>query len=155
MITRAEYLKQLKELTDEIRKKDESERSWEDKYYLWHEKVMTSPLDSPYDVGEEREFYDGKSLANNEIKDGFGNDFPEWFREAGLHFGEKCKMVDKEVYTLVGMSETFEDYYYIVKDENGRTFKHSCVGGGGPCLTPTPLGRGTPGTPLPIGSMET
>lgn len=38
MITRAEYLKQLKELTDEIRKKDESERSWEDKYYLWHEK---------------------------------------------------------------------------------------------------------------------
>lgn len=46
MITRAEYLKQLKELTDEIRKKDESERSWEDKYYLWHEKVMTSPLDS-------------------------------------------------------------------------------------------------------------
>lgn len=119
--------KQLKELTDEVRKKDESERSWEDKYYLWHEKVMTSPLDSPYDVGEEREFYDGKSLANNEIKDGFGNDFPEWFRKAGLHFGEKCKMVDKEVYTLVGMSETFEDY--IVKDENGRTFKHSCVGG--------------------------
>lgn len=128
MVTRAEYLKQLKEMTDEIRKKDPSERTYEERWYLWQEKVMTDPPDAPYDVGEEREFYDGQSLANNEIKNGFGKDFPTWFREAGLHFGEKCKMPDDKVYTLVGMSETFEDYYYIVVDEDGKKSYHTCVG---------------------------
>lgn len=128
-MTREGYLKELKETADKIREKDPSERTWEDRWHLWLEKVINDPPDSPYDIGEEREFFDGNALANNEIKDGFGGYFPEWFREAGLHFGEKCRMADEKVYTLVGMSETFEDYYYIVKDENGKTIKHSCVGG--------------------------
>lgn len=128
MVTRQEYLKQLKEMTDEIRKKDPSERTYEERWYLWQEKVMTAPPDSPYDCGEEREFYDGKALANNEIKSGFGNDFPKWFREMGLHFGEKCRMADGKEYTLIGMSETFEDYYYIVEDEKGNKSYHTGVG---------------------------
>ena len=43
MVTREEYLKQLKEMTDEIRKKDPSERTYEERWYLWHEKVMNDP----------------------------------------------------------------------------------------------------------------
>lgn len=126
MVTREEYLKQLKGMTDEIRKKDPSERTYEERWYLWHEKVMNDPLS--YDCGEEREFYDGQSLAANEIKSGDGSDFPEWFREMGKHFGKKCVSMDGETYTLVGMSETFEDYYYILQKEDGTKSHHSCVG---------------------------
>lgn len=109
--------------------KDPSERTHEERWYVWQYKVMTSPPDAPYDVGEEREFFDGNALANNEIKSGFGNDFPEWFREAGKHFGQKCKVpCDDKIYTLIGMSETFEDYYYIVVDENGKKHYHTGVG---------------------------
>lgn len=128
MVTREEYLKQLKGMTDEIRKKDPSERTYEERWYLWHEKVMNDPPDTPYDCGEEREFYDGQSLAANEIKSGDGSDFPKWFREMGKHFGKKCVSMDGETYTLVGMSETFEDYYYILQKEDGTKSHHSCVG---------------------------
>lgn len=128
MTSRVQYLKQLKEKTDEIRKKDPSERTYEERWYLWHEKVINDPPDAPYDCGEEREFYDGASLARNEIKTGFGDDFPEWFREMGKPFGRKCISMDRETYTLVGMSETFEDYYYILQREDGSKCYHSCVG---------------------------
>lgn len=128
MTSRIQYLKQLKEKTDEIRKKDPSERTYEERWYLWHEKVINDPPDAPYDYGEEREFYDGASLARNEIKTGFGDDFPEWFKEMGNHFGQKCVSMDRETYTLVGMSETFEDYYYILQREDGSKCYHSCVG---------------------------
>lgn len=37
-------------------------------------------------------------------------------------------MQDDKVYTLVGMSETFEDYYYILQKEDGSRSYHSCVG---------------------------
>lgn len=128
-MSKDEYLDQLKEITDEIRKKDPSEHTWEDKWYLWQEKIRTSPPDFPYDVGEERYFYDGKALANNEIKNGFGDDFPKWFQEAGNNFGKKCIAPDNEIYTLIGMSETFEDYYYILQDDEGKKHFHTCVGG--------------------------
>lgn len=109
--------------------KDPSERTYEERWYVWQYKRMTAPPNTPYDVGEEREFFDGNALANNEIKSGFGNDFPKWFREAGKHFGQKCKVsCDDKIYTLIGMSETFEDYYYIVVDENGKKHYHTGVG---------------------------
>lgn len=127
-MNRQEYLKQLKEITDKIRKKDPSERTYEERWYLWHEKVMNDSPDAPYDYGEEREIYDGQSLANNEIKTGFGNDFPKWFQEMGLNFGKKCTTIDGTVHTLIGMSETFEDYYYILEDESGKKTYESCVG---------------------------
>lgn len=128
MVSREEYVKQLREITDKIRKKDPSERTYGERWYLWHEKVMNDSLDAPYDCGEEREFYDGQSLASNEIKSGDGNDFPEWFQEMGNHFGRKCVSIDGETYTLVGMSETFDDYYYILQREDGSKKYHSCVG---------------------------
>lgn len=43
-------------------------------------------------------------------------------------FGKKCVSMDGETYTLVGMSETFEDYYYILQKEDGTKSHHSCVG---------------------------
>lgn len=123
-----DLLKKIQERTDKIRKKDPSERTYEERWYLWREKVINDPPDAPYDYGEERKFYDGQSLAANKIKAGDGSDFPEWFREMGNHFGEKCKVVDGKTYTLVGMSETFEDYYYILQKEDGTKSYHSCVG---------------------------
>lgn len=50
------------------------------------------------------------------------------FREMGNHFGKKCISMDGKIYTLVGMSETFEDYYYILQKEDGAKSCHSCVG---------------------------
>lgn len=122
------YNEQLKEITDAIRAKDPSERTYEDRWYLWLEKTRNAPLDAPYDVGEEIEIYDGQKLASNQIKSGMGPDYPEWFREIGNHFGEKCRMPDGKVYTLKGVSETFEDLYYIVESEDGKRSHHTCVG---------------------------
>lgn len=65
------------------------------------------------DEGEEIDIYDGDGLANNLIKDGFGNDFPDWIQELGNHFGQQCTIRDEE-YTLLGISYTYFDYYYIV-----------------------------------------
>lgn len=69
-----------------------------------------------------------KSYANNEIKDGFGRDFPVWFRNMGNLFGKQVKMDDGNIYTLIGMSYTYLDYYYILKDVNNRKSMWSCVG---------------------------
>lgn len=128
MTTRKEYLNHLKRETDSIRAKDPSERTYEERWLLWHEERMKAPVDAPYDCGEEREFYDAEALLSNQIKDGCGKDFPEWFREMGKHFGKKCVSIDNEQYTLVGMSETFEDYYYILQREDGSKCHHTCVG---------------------------
>lgn len=127
-MTREEYKKELKTLTDEIRKKDPSERTYEERWYLWQEKVLNSPLGAPHDCGEEREFYDAQELISGKIKNGFGNDFPKWFREAGINFGKRCITPTKELGTLIGMSETFDDYYYILEMEDGTKHKFSCVG---------------------------
>ena len=54
---------------------------------------------------------------------------PEWLQEIAKHIGEKCKLVmDNKIYTLIGISETNEDYYYYVKDNNGNKHLSSCVG---------------------------
>lgn len=53
---------------------------------------------------------------------------PEWLQEIANHIGERCKLVGhKEVYTLIGISETNEDYYYCIKDSNGNKHLSSCV----------------------------
>lgn len=128
MTAREKYLNRLKRRTDPIRAKDPSERTYKERWLLWYEERMNAPADAPYDCGEEREFYDGEALLNNKIKDGNGKDFPKWFREMGKHFGRKCISMDNERYTLVGMSETFEDYYYILQREDGSKCYHTCVG---------------------------
>lgn len=45
-----------------------------------------------------------------------------------LHIGEKYKDCRGKEVTLIGMSETNEDYYYVVEDSNGQKLFKSCVG---------------------------
>ena len=52
--------------------------------------------------------------------------FPDWALETADHFGEKVKDWG-EIYTLIGMSSTFEDYYYILKNEKGKITYETCV----------------------------
>jgi hypothetical protein len=51
----------------------------------------------------------------NEVKD--REDLPDWYKD----------FTKKEV-ALVGMSETNEDYYFVVKDSNDKESYESCVG---------------------------
>lgn len=54
---------------------------------------------------------------------------PQRLQEIAKHIGEKCKLImDDEIYTLIGISETNEDYYYCIKDSNGNKHLSSCVG---------------------------
>ena len=54
---------------------------------------------------------------------------PRWLQEIAKNIGEKCKLAtDDKIYTLIGISETNEDYYYYVEDNNGKRHFDSCVG---------------------------
>lgn len=82
-----------------------------------------------YSESGETIIEDGEKLANGEIKQNDGSDFPSWFKEYGRHFGEKYKLPFSNIEaTLVGMSYTDEDYYYVLKDDNGKRYFESCVG---------------------------
>lgn len=125
-----EYLERLKKLSDKALAKLESERTYEDRFNIWsYERAANKEkYRKDFSEGEEIFIYDGQKLSRNEIKDGFGNDFPHWFREAGNHFGEKVRMDDENEYTLIGMSYTYIDYYYVVQDKEGNKHGFSCVG---------------------------
>lgn len=125
---RNEALKELKTLAGPALLKEPSKRNYEERYNVWmYEKCLNENFE--YDEGEEVKIYNGEDLANNKIKDGFGKDFPEWFRNIGTLFGRKVKMDDGKIYTLIGVSYTYLDYYYIVKDRNDNIKMWSCVGG--------------------------
>lgn len=62
----------------------------------------------------------------NKIRD--RGDLPDWFKNYMLHIGEKYKDCRGKEVTLIGMSETNEDYYYVVEDSNGEKLFESCVG---------------------------
>lgn len=124
---RKELIEELKKLAEPALAKDPKDRTYRDRYYIWeYEKYVKDHLG--YDEGEEVFIYDGTKLANNEIKDGFGKDFPEWFRECGKHFGRQVKTFTGKVYTLIGMSYTYMDYYYLLEDKEGKRVAESCVG---------------------------
>lgn len=61
----------------------------------------------------------------DEVKD--REDLPEWFKQCLHHVGEKYKNSGNEVFTLKGMSETNEDYYYYGTKENGEEYFDTCV----------------------------
>ncbi len=116
----------IEELANKALAKNPEDRTYADRYYIWKYDRLKTGI-NPYDEGEEIEIYDGTKLANNEIKDGFGCDFPEWFRECGKHFGERVKLKhSKEVQTLIGMSYTYVDCYYILESNNSKIYT-SCV----------------------------
>ncbi len=62
----------------------------------------------------------------NEIRD--KGDLPDWFKNYMSHIGEKYKDYRGKEVTLIGMSETDEDYYYVLEDSNGEKLFESCVG---------------------------
>lgn len=127
-MNREELLAILKNAAEPALAKKPEERSYEERYAIWeYERFLNK--DFEYDEGEEVEIYDGEELANNKIKDGFGKDFPEWFRNIGTLFGRKVKMNDNKIYTLVGVAYTYLDYYYIVENSNHNKEMWSCVGG--------------------------
>lgn len=122
-----EYLEELKKLSDKALSKPEVERTYEDRFNIWLYDRTLNVDKQDFNEGEEVFIYDGKRLANNEIKDGFGNNFPTWLREIGDHFGEKIIMSDGNEYTLIGISYTYLDYYYLVKDDKENKAARSCV----------------------------
>lgn len=127
-MSRAELLKELKELAEPALKKDPKDRTYRDRYYIWEYERSANPSHK-YDEGEEVHIWDGTKLANNEIKDGFGCDFPEWFRACGKYFGRKVRNKgDGKIYTLVGLSYTYRDYYYILEADGKRHYE-TCVSG--------------------------
>lgn len=62
----------------------------------------------------------------NEVKN--RKDLPNWFKNYCSHIGNKYKDFEGREVTLIGMSETEDDYYFLTKDAEGREYYNSCVG---------------------------
>lgn len=54
-------------------------------------------------------------------------DLPLWFKESLKNIGKKYRTI-ANTGTLIGMSETNEDYYYVFKRDNNTRYFESCVG---------------------------
>ena len=120
--------KELEEKVKLIKEKSPKDLTYSDRYYLWEYNRLTNSSNK-WDEGEEVKIYDGPTLASNKLKNGFGDDFPERFREWGNHFGKKVlNKADNKIYTLIGMSYTYLDYYYILESEDGKKHYSSCIG---------------------------
>lgn len=77
----------------------------------------------------EMAIYDGDKLSKGEIKEVHGShisELPNWFKELGNHFGEKCK-TDGGEGRLIGISYTNENYYYLV-ERNSKVWHDSAAG---------------------------
>lgn len=106
-------------------KKDPSQRDYKERFYAWNYwRYFLCPLDV-WDEGEDVEIYDGKSLAEGKIKDGFGEDFPDWFKKMGNKFGKETE--DGSIF--IGMAYSYVDYYYILRKPDGRKIYETCVAG--------------------------
>lgn len=104
--------------------KSPEERTYEDRYYIW---LKEREEYGDYDEGEEVEIYDGDKLYNNEIKDGFGDDFLEWVRECGKYFGKNVRIKSTdEIKKLIGISYTYLDYYYILEKDGKKSYE-TCI----------------------------
>lgn len=127
-MSREGLLEELRKLAEPALKKEPKDRNYLDRYFIWEYERATNSI-RIFDEGEEVHIWDGTKLANNEIKDGFGKDFPEWFRNCGKYFGKVVRnRADGKVYTLVGMSYTYRDYYYILESEGKRHYV-TCLSG--------------------------
>lgn len=126
-MTRKEIYDELYALAKPSLEKDPKNRTYKDRYFIWELERYANFKNDINDEGEEIEIYDGEKLANNEIKDGFDKDFPEWFRNLGKYFGKQVYLPRlQESATLMGVSYTYLDYYYIVKTKDGK--KHiTCI----------------------------
>lgn len=69
-------------------------------------------------------------IGNYYSVDDAPEDAPKWVKEELLNVGKICyvdRHMDKE-YVFKGIQETFEDYYYILEDNNKKISYSSCVG---------------------------
>ena len=57
-------------------------------------------------------------------------DAPKWVKEELLNVGKTCYVVGhmNREYVFKGIQETFEDYYYILENNNKQISYSSCVG---------------------------
>lgn len=81
-----------------------------------------------WDEGEEHCIYDGEGLASGKTRHkNPDDDFPDWFRNWGNHFGERAYINGEYRGILIGMSYTYLDYYYIIQDDNSTVHYVTCV----------------------------
>lgn len=69
-------------------------------------------------------------IGNYYSVDDVPEDAPKWVKEELLNVGKTCYVnghIDKE-YVFKGIQETFEDYYYILENNNKQISYSSCVG---------------------------
>lgn len=69
-------------------------------------------------------------IGNYYSVDDVPEDAPKWVKEELLNVGKICYVdghINKE-YVFKGIQETFEDYYYILEDNNNKISYSSCVG---------------------------
>ena len=63
----------------------------------------------------------------NYIVPEFGMGLPDWMRELSSKIGKRCKAHKDKVGTLIGMASSYEDYYYRIRYDDGKTTLMSCV----------------------------
>lgn len=78
---------------------------------------------STFDEGEEVIVKDADIILNDTTLAGYP--FPEFIKEAAKHFGEKVE-VEGESGTLIGISYTYLDWYYLIKNDE-HTWASTCV----------------------------
>lgn len=70
-------------------------------------------------------------IGNYYSVDDVPEDAPKWVKEELLNVGKTCYVdghMNKE-YVFKGIQETFEDYYYILENNNNKQISYSsCVG---------------------------
>lgn len=76
-----------------------------------------------YDEGEEVIVKDADIILNDTTLAGYP--FPKFIKEAAKHFGEKVE-VEGESGTLIGISYTYLDWYYLIKNDE-HTWAETCV----------------------------
>ena len=73
------------------------------------------------------DIYDKEELKRGDPNNDYAP-FPPFIMIAGEHFGEKVySPITKEYSTLIGIETTWEDYYYILKDSEGKIRFDTCV----------------------------
>lgn len=86
----------------------------------WYEK---EPAPFPFNEGEEVEVFDANQILND--TDLTGTPFPDFIKEAAKHFEEKVEVEGKSG-TLIGISYTYLDWYYLIKNDE-HTWAETCI----------------------------
>lgn len=80
---------------------------------IWFDNRISNSFN--YDEGEEIIVKDPDIILNDTTLAGYP--FPEFIKKAAKHFGEKVE-VEGQVGTLIGISYTYLDWYYLIKMMN-------------------------------------